>query len=136
MGRIANPTQREPYKELGEGIDMEALKSGKGTFKELSRTMKGKIWENHANDGNGWKLPIYNVNKKILVKLSRNLQAKMENKTLEWNLLGKSCVSYTSKALWSVGVPNLGGIHPYWLQLQMLTRQVGIYSSPYLYQIR
>lgn len=59
----------------------------------------------------------------------------MDNQTLMWNLLGKSCVGYTSKALWSVGVPNLGGIHPYWLQLQMMTRQLGIYSSPYLYQI-
>ena len=115
---------------------MEALKSINTTFKELSRTMKGKIWENHANDGIGWKLRINNVNKNILVRLSKKLQAKMDNKTLEWNLLGKSCVGYTSKALWSVGIPNLGGIHPYWLQLQMLTRQVGIYSSPYLYQIR
>lgn len=125
-----------PYTELGEGINMEALKSINTTFKELSRTMKGKIWENHANDGIGWKLRINNVNKNILVRLSNKLQAKMDNKTLEWNLLGKSCVGYTSKALWSVGIPNLGGIHPYWLQLQMLTRQVGIYSSPYLYQIR
>jgi RHS repeat-associated protein len=125
-----------PYSELGEYINMEALKSINTTFKELSRTMKGKIWENHANDGIGWKLRINNVNKNILVRLSKKLQAKMDNKTLEWNLLGKSCVGYTSKALWSVGIPNLGGIHPYWLQLQMLTRQVGIYSSPYLYQIR
>ena len=124
-----------PYRELGEGIDMEALKSGTGTFKELSRTMKGKIWENHATDGHGWKLPINNVNKNILTKLSNSLQTKMDNQTLMWNLLGKSCVGYTSKALWSVGVPNLGGIHPYWLQLQMMTRQLGIYSSPYLYQI-
>ncbi|MCL1941932.1 MAG: hypothetical protein FWF54_00035, partial [Candidatus Azobacteroides sp.] len=124
-----------PNSELGEGIDMEALKSGTGTLKELSRTMKGKIWENHATDGNGWKVSINNVNKNILQKLSNSLQTKMDNQTLMWNLLGKSCVGYTSKALWSVGVPNLGGIHPYWLQLQMITRQVGIYSSPYLYQI-
>jgi RHS repeat-associated protein len=124
-----------PYRELGEGIDMTALKSGTGTFKELSRTMKGKVWANHATDGLGWKVPINNVNKNILSKLSTNLQTKMNNQTLMWNLLGKSCVGYTAKALWSVGVPNLGGIHPYWLQLQMITRQFGIYSSPYLYQI-
>ena len=119
----------------GEGIDMEALKSGSGTLKELTRTMKGKIWENHSTDGHGWKLPINNVSKKILSDISKNLQTKMDNQTLMWNLLGKSCVGYTSKALWSAGVINLGGIHPYWLQLQMITRQVGIYSSPYLYQI-
>ncbi|HZK25958.1 MAG TPA: RHS repeat-associated core domain-containing protein, partial [Thermoclostridium sp.] len=124
-----------PYRELGEGIDMDALKSGTGTFKELSRTMKGKIWENHATDGHGWKLPVNNVSKKILSDMSSNLQTKMNNQTLMWNLLGKSCVGYTAKALWSVGVPNLGGIHPYWLQLQMITRQMGIYSSPYLYQL-
>jgi hypothetical protein len=123
----------ESYKELGEGIDMDALKSGTGTFKELIRTMKGKIWENHANDGHGWKTTINNVNKNILTKLSNSLQTKMDNQTLMWNLLSKSCVSYTAKALWSVGVPNLGGIHPYWLQLQMIIRQMGIYSSPYLY---
>lgn len=114
---------------------MEALKSGTGTFKELSRTMKGKIWENHATDGNGWSLAINNVSKKILSNMSNKLQTQMNNKTLLWNLLGKSCVGYTSKALWSVGIPNLGGIHPYWLQFQMITRQVGIYSSPHLYQI-
>ncbi|MDL2214719.1 hypothetical protein LJC00_00835 [Dysgonomonas sp. OttesenSCG-928-M03] len=125
-----------PYKDLGEGTNMAVLKSGTGTFKELSRTMKGKIWENHATDGYGWKVPINNVNKNILTKLSNNLQLKMNNQTLMWNLLGKSCVGYTAKALWSVGVPNLGGVHPYWLQLQMITRQVGIYSSPYFYQIR
>ncbi len=124
-----------PYKELGEGINMEALKSGTGTIKELTRTMKGKIWENHATDGNGWKLPINNVSKKILSNMSNKLQAQMNNKTLSWNLLGKSCVGYTSRALWSVGIPNLGGIHPYWLQFQMIVRQTGIYSSPYLYQI-
>ena len=124
-----------PYTELGEGIDMAALKNKTSTIKELSRTMKGKIWENHANDGAGWKVSINNVNEKILSKLSESLQLKMDNQTLMWNLLGKSCVGYTSKALWSVGIPSLGGIHPYWLQLQMITRQVGIYSSPYLYQI-
>lgn len=124
-----------PYRELNEGIDMEALKSGTGTLKELTRTMKGKVWENHATDGNGWKLPMNNLNKNILKKISNSLQTKMDNHTLMWNLLGKSCVGYTSKALWAVGVPNLGGIHPYWLQLQMITRQVGIYSSQYLYQM-
>jgi RHS repeat-associated protein len=124
-----------PYRELGEGIDMSALKSVKGIFKELSRTMKGRIWDNHATDGLGWKVSINNVNKNILSKLSESLQLKMDNQTLMWNLLGKSCVGYTAKALWSVGVPNLGGIHPYWLQLQMITRQIGIYSSPYFYQI-
>jgi RHS repeat-associated protein len=128
-----------PYTELGEGINMNALLGKEnglsGSIKELARTMKGKIWENHARDGNGWKLPLNNLNRKILANMSKNLQTGMNNKTLMWNLLGKSCVGYTSKALWSVGVINLGGIHPYWLQLQMAIRQAGIYSSPYLYQI-
>lgn len=65
---------------------------------------------------------INNVNENILSKLSESLQLKMDNQTLMWNLLGKSCVGYTSKALWSVGIPSLGGIHPYWLQLQMITQ--------------
>ena len=128
-----------PNKELGEGINMDALLGKEnglsGTIKELSRTMKGKVWENHANDGKGWKLTINNLNRKILTNMSDKICTGMENKTLMWNLLGKSCVGYTSKALFSVGVINLGGIHPYWLQLQMAIRQAGIYSNPYLYQI-
>lgn len=122
-----------PYNDFGEGINMTALKSGTGTFKELGRTMKGKVWENHALDGKGWKLPINNVSRKILSDMSSSIQTKMNNQTLMWNLLGKSCVGYTSRALWSVGIPSLGGIHPYWLQMQMITRQIGIYSSPYFY---
>ena len=124
-----------PYKDLGEGIDMDALKSKTGTFRELSRKMKDKIWPNHANDKAGWKLTINNISKRNLVNISNSLENQMKSKTLLWNLLGRSCVGYTSKALWSVGVPNLGGIHPYWLQFQMMVRQVGLYSSPYFYQI-
>ena len=126
-----------PYKELGEGINMNNLKSGifKGTLKELKRKMKGRIWTNHAADGKGSGLTINNVNKKILSKISKNLQVRMDDQSLLYNLMGKSCVGYTSKALWAVGVPSLGGIHPYWLQFQMMTRQAGIYSSPYLYQM-
>ena len=125
-----------PYKDLGEGIDMDALKSKTGTFRELSRKMKGKIWPNHANDKAGWKLTINNISKRNLVNISNSLENQMKSKTLLWNLLGRSCVGYTSKALWSVGVPNLGGIHPYWLQFQMMVRQVGLYSSPYFYKFR
>ena len=53
-----------------------------------------------------------------------------------WDLLLNSCVGHTTRALWSAGVPTLYAFPPHFLNLQLLIRQLGIYSSPYLYQIR
>lgn len=52
-----------------------------------------------------------------------------------WDLLLNSCVGHTTRALWSAGVPTLYAFHPHMLNLQLFIRQLGIYSSPYLYQI-
>jgi len=53
---------------------------------------------------------------------------------LKWNLVGYSCVNHVSRSLWAVGVPTLPfNLHPYILNTQLLIRQLGIYSSPYLY---
>jgi hypothetical protein len=41
----------------------------------------------------------------------------------------------TTRALWNAGVPNIYLFHPHILNAQLLIRQLGIYSSPYLYQI-
>ena len=56
---------------------------------------------------------------------------------LKWNLVGQSCVNHTARSLWAVGVPTLPiNVHPHILNFQLLVRQLGIYSSPYLYNIR
>jgi len=52
-----------------------------------------------------------------------------------WDLLLNSCVGHTSRALWSVGVPNIYLFHPHLLNAQLLLMQYGMYASPYLYQI-
>jgi hypothetical protein len=44
-------------------------------------------------------------------------------------------VEDTTRALWSAGVPTIYAFHPHFLNFQLLVRQLGIYSSPYLYQI-
>jgi len=50
------------------------------------------------------------------------------------DLLFNSCVGHTSRALWAAGIPNIYLFHPIMLNLQLVTRQIGIYSSPFLYQ--
>ena len=52
-----------------------------------------------------------------------------------WDLLINSCVGHTTREVWAAGVPTLYLLHPHLLNLQLLIRQLGIYSSPYLYQI-
>jgi RHS repeat-associated protein len=108
-----------------------------GQIKNLFKKVPGDSnWENHLNDGHGWKLPVNNVNKNILGKLSDNLalSKNFAGNPLQYSGVGYSCVSYASRALWAVAVPNIG-LHPYLWQASLFIRQVGIYSSPYLYQI-
>jgi len=57
--------------------------------------------------------------------------------TANYGLMGNTCSSQAARALWFVGVPNLGGLlGPHFLYLQLAVRQAGIYASPYLYQLR
>ncbi len=97
----------------------------------LFKTVDGKHWNNHASDG--MKLPIFNVNKRILKYFSDQIN-KGQNflgGELQYRVIGNSCVSYASRALWLCGVPNIG-VHPYLWQTSLLLRQTGIYSSSYL----
>ena len=56
---------------------------------------------------------------------------------LSYGLIGNTCASQVSRALWVVGVWGLNPftISPHSLYIQIFARQVGIYSSSYLYQI-
>lgn len=51
-----------------------------------------------------------------------------------WDLLLNSCVGHTTRALWAAGIPTIYAFHPSMLNIQLLIRQLGMYSSPYLYQ--
>jgi hypothetical protein len=52
-----------------------------------------------------------------------------------WDLLLNSCVGHASRALWCAGVPNIYLFHPHLLYTQLLIRQLGIYSTPFIYHI-
>jgi len=93
---------------------------------ELLRLRRGKMWPNYSDSGS--KVQINNVNKMVL----QSYTSRIQNGLVKWNILGNSCVSHAAKALWMVGIPNLGGWHPYFLHFQMLIRQLGIYSASYL----
>lgn len=79
-----------------------------------------------------------NVNQKIPQNMTQNIDVGkgLFGGTLKWNLFLYSCSNYVTRSLWAVGVPTLPiNLHPHILNLQLAIRQIGIYSSPYLYQI-
>ncbi|MDD4683790.1 MAG: hypothetical protein PHD45_00985 [Bacteroidales bacterium] len=102
-----------------------------GNKLSLSQIYKNSIkpanlnWDNYATSSSTWQVPINNVSKSILTNYT----------TSTWDLLINSCVGHTSRALWRAGVPNIYLFHPHTLNFQLMIRQIGIYSSPYLYQI-
>jgi hypothetical protein len=44
-------------------------------------------------------------------------------------------LGHASRALWCAGVPNIYLFHPHLLYTQLLIRQLGIYSTPFIYHI-
>jgi hypothetical protein len=72
--------------------------------------------------------------------MSKNLSVNnnlLGTGTLKWNLLGASCVNQVSRSLWYTGIPTFPiNIHPHILNTQLLIRQIGIYASPYRYNIK
>jgi RHS repeat-associated protein len=101
--------------------------------KALFREVKGNgNWDTHAGAGEiSWHLPINNINKTILTKITNNLQSgkNIVGNPLIYAGAFRSCVSYASRALWCAGIPNIG-IHPFLLHASILTRQLGLYISP------
>ena len=95
----------------------------------------GKLWDNYANQASTWKVPLYNVNSKILTQLTSNIAGRdgLMFGGLNWNLAGFSCVNHTSRALWLSGVPTLPiNFHPLMLNTQLAIRQVSVYGYPYV----
>ena len=73
--------------------------------------------------------------KLTLNNVSTNAISSYASGISRWDLLFNSCVGHTSRALWSAGIPNMLAVHPHILNFQLFIRQLGIYTSPYLYQI-
>lgn len=107
---------------------------GLGAFKIID----GKIWSNYAGDKGTWNFKLNNVNSKLLEKMTTNIKnynnMLLGGGNLKWNLVGFSCVNYTSRALWAVGIPTLpvNFLHPVMLNLQLSVRQIGISANPYI----
>ena len=84
-------------------------------------------WDTYYGEKGTWTLRLNNVSTTAISKYGADIT--------RWDLLINSCVGHTTRALWAAGVPTLYVLHPHMLNVQLLIRQLGIYSSPYLYQI-
>ncbi|GAA5578451.1 hypothetical protein JFY68_05990 [Porphyromonas gingivalis] len=99
----------------------------------LSETWKNSIkgadlsWDTCLGKEGTWSVELNNISATAISKYASGVT--------RWDLLLNSCVGHTSRALWGAGVPNIYLFHPHFLNAQLLIRQLGIYSSPYLYQI-
>jgi len=99
----------------------------------LSETWQNSIksadvnWDTYLGSKGTWSVELNNVSTTAISKYASGIT--------RWDLLLNSCVGHTTRALWRAGVPTLYAFHPHMLNLQLLIRQLGIYSSPYLYQI-
>lgn len=116
----------------GETIVSVGPDSGVEKARSLSQTwrnsIKGaKLWETYLGEKGTWSVELNNISTTAMDKYASNIT--------RWDLLLNSCVGHTTRALWSAGVPTIYAFHPHMLNLQLVVRQVGIYSSPYLYQI-
>jgi hypothetical protein len=104
-----------------------------GKTNSLSETWQNSIkkanlkWDTYLGKQGTWSVELNNV--------STNAINSYMSGVIRWDLLLNSCVGHTTRALWSAGVPTLYLLHPHLLNTQLLIRQLGIYSSPYLYQI-
>ncbi|HEY1055426.1 MAG TPA: hypothetical protein VGE24_09830, partial [Emticicia sp.] len=81
-------------------------------------------------------LMINNVNGKWLNTMTENIKAKIGVWGIGKLRYGSSmfgCQSHVAHALWGVGIPTLPiNFMPQILYGQLLIRQAGIYTSPYL----
>lgn len=99
----------------------------------LSETWKNSIkdaktdWNTYINEKGTWSVKLNNISTKAISDYGAGIT--------RWDLLLNSCVGHTSRALWAAGVPNIYFFHPIFLNAQLFVRQIGIYASPYLYQI-
>ncbi len=105
-----------------------------GKSSGLSETWKNSIkgadvnWNSYVGNKGTWTIRLNNVSTSAIENYTAGIT--------RWDLLFNSCVGHTTRALWRAGVPTIFAFHPHMLNLQLAIRQIGIYSSPYLYQIQ
>ena len=101
---------------------------------------KGKMWPTASDNQLFPKIKFYNINEKLLEWMTKNIgndKGILGFSELNYSIVGNTCASQVSRALWLSGVwgTNPFTLSPHSLYVQLITRQVGVYSSPYLYQI-
>lgn len=84
-------------------------------------------WATYYGKQGTWSVELQNISTVAIDKYASGVT--------RWDLLLNSCVGHTTRALWTAGVPTVFAFHPHMLNLQLLIRQLGIYSSPFIYQI-
>ncbi len=119
--------------ENGNSLISVGPESRVGKSTSLSETWRNSIkradvgWDTYLGEKGTWSVELNNVSTTAINKYASGIA--------RWDLLLNSCVGHTSRALWRAGIPNMYLFHPHVLNAQLLIRQIGIYSSPYLYQI-
>jgi hypothetical protein len=133
---VANLNSISPQLHHQKGI-LRALEwAWKANFRRYSGG--GRFYSNVPEVG--WPRIPLKLNSKIIEWMSSNIKA---GKDL-WGFgklrfgINFGCVSYAARALWTAGVPTIPIINylgPRILWIQLAIRQVGIASSPYIYNI-
>ena len=119
--------------ENGNSLVSVGPESPVGKSSSLSSTWKNSIkvaktnWETYLGEKGTWSIELNNVSTTAISKYAAGIT--------RWDLLLNSCVGHTTRALLAAGIPTIYAFHPSMLNIQLLIRQLGMYSSPYLYQI-
>ncbi|MCF8387876.1 MAG: RHS repeat-associated core domain-containing protein, partial [Bacteroidales bacterium] len=109
---------------IGPDSQVQKAESLSDTWKN---SIKGaKIWDSYVGDKGTWSTRINNVSTSAINNYASGIT--------RWDLLLNSCVGHTTKALMRAGIPTIYAFHPHMLNVQLFIRQLGIYSSSYLYQ--
>lgn len=105
------------------------VQDGANLLETWNNSIKGADtgWDTYLGEKGTWSVELNNISTTTINRYATGVT--------RWDLLLNSCVGHTSRSLWSAGVPNIYFFHPHFLNAQLLIRQFGIYSSPYLYQI-
>ena len=146
---------QDPYYEVdisvGQGdIGNINISDKSAVFKKVATN---PYWDKYLGKNDpSLKLSIPNLNKNVLKRMTENLKRyhSSDNFILADGSIGKQnwyynlsgtgkaffrfpgnvCTSYVSRALWRVGVPNIG-IFPHMLYTSLLFRQTVLYSNSY-----
>jgi RHS repeat-associated protein len=120
---ISDATSNDVIMSIGPGEDYEKWSN---LFKNIK---SNNTHFSYADSPETWKITLMNISKTAL----KNYEATVT----KWNITYNGCAGHVARSLWTAGVPTAVTFvfwHPYVLNTELLIRQTGIYSSPYLYQ--